>query len=90
MDMERQLYNQMHEVPRYFIPSHTLLKNPLHFAGDGNEEVLKQLSPSAEGATLEGSSFPGLALLGVVAVVVVVAAARFVLVQEGLMPTQSG
>lgn len=44
----------------------------------------EHLSPSGEEAALEGSIFPGLALL------VVVAAARFVLVQEGLMPTQSG
>lgn len=43
---------------------------------------------SEEGAALEGSIFPGLALPVVVVVAVMVA--RCVLVQEGLMPTQSG
>lgn len=55
---------------------------------DGRKRVPGDLSPSEEGAALEGSISPGLALP--VVVVAAVTVARCVLVQEGLMPTQSG
>lgn len=55
--------------------------------GKGRKEKgTEHLSPSEAGAALEGSISPGLAL----PVAVAVTAARCVLVQEGLMPTQSG
>lgn len=93
---EGQLHSQTHATVSalYHV---TYAKSLLQFAypyfskkegRDERKRVPEHLSPSEEGADLEGSISPGLALP--VAVVAAVTAARCVLVQEGLMPTQSG
>lgn len=90
-DMVDPQHNQTQEIMRCFI-SHvahiqkvfSILLSQM-FPGNeqgkrGNRGYQDQLLPSTDGTVLECSSFPGLVSL----------AARFVLVQEGLIPTQSG